>query len=184
MRKGILVAVIVILAFVGGALVAASSGLTLVVNGEKVTNVEAKLIDGSTYVPLRAVSEMLGAKVGYDSATKTVSVTMDAAATPPVAEVVDGEGVYTVRDFKFYDLTIEEGMFGWVGNVEVENVGNNDYSGVIFSVTFYDVDGKRVGTVNGTFSDIRVGEVKTSTLIIRDALGEYSTVKFQIDASY
>jgi hypothetical protein len=60
-----------------GAGVYAASEINLVVNGEKVTDVEAKVIDGSTYVPLRAVSTLLGAEVGWDSDTKTASVTLE-----------------------------------------------------------------------------------------------------------
>ncbi|MFD2670786.1 stalk domain-containing protein [Marinicrinis sediminis] len=58
--------------FVAGVF-AASSGLTLIVNG-KVSNAETKIIDGSTYVPLRAAAEMLGADVKYDASTRTVTI--------------------------------------------------------------------------------------------------------------
>lgn len=51
----------------------AAGELKLVVNGQ-VVNAEAKLIDGTTYVPLRAVAEMLGANVGWDGETSTVTV--------------------------------------------------------------------------------------------------------------
>jgi len=53
----------------------AATQLTLIVNGEKVTSAEAKLIDGTTYVPLRVISELLGATVGWDGETSTVTVT-------------------------------------------------------------------------------------------------------------
>lgn len=72
--KIVLFTLALLLAFSAGAL--AASGINLVVNGEAVTNVEAKVIDGSTYVPLRAVSEMLGAEVSYDSKTKTAYVNL------------------------------------------------------------------------------------------------------------
>ncbi|SFA75889.1 Copper amine oxidase N-terminal domain-containing protein [Cohnella sp. OV330] len=52
----------------------AATKFTLVVNG-KASNVEPKVIDGTTYVPLRAAAELLGVSVGYDSSTKTVSIT-------------------------------------------------------------------------------------------------------------
>lgn len=61
--------------------VLAASQINLVVNGKAVTDVEAKVIDGSTYVPLRAISEMLGAEVGYDSATKTAYVNLGQSAS-------------------------------------------------------------------------------------------------------
>ncbi|QYR20779.1 copper amine oxidase N-terminal domain-containing protein [Paenibacillus sp. sptzw28] len=58
----------------------AAAKLTLIVNGQ-VAKVEPKVIDGTTYVPLRAAAELLGAKVGYDASTRTVSIT-SAGSTP------------------------------------------------------------------------------------------------------
>lgn len=51
----------------------AATKFTLVVNG-KVANVEPKVIDGTTYIPVRAAAELLGADVGYDAVTRTVTV--------------------------------------------------------------------------------------------------------------
>lgn len=51
----------------------AATKFTLVVNG-KVANVEPKVIDGTTYIPVRAAAELLGAEVGYDAVTRTVTV--------------------------------------------------------------------------------------------------------------
>lgn len=47
--------------------------VTVIVDGKNVDKV--KLIDGETYVPLRFVSETLGAKVDWDNKTKTATVT-------------------------------------------------------------------------------------------------------------
>lgn len=47
--------------------------ITVIVNGKQVD--EVKLIDQVTYVPLRTVCEALGAKVSWDNATKTATVT-------------------------------------------------------------------------------------------------------------
>lgn len=47
--------------------------VTVIVDGKSVEKV--KLIDGETYVPLRFVSETLGAKVDWDNKTKTATVT-------------------------------------------------------------------------------------------------------------
>ncbi|ASA25432.1 N-acetylmuramoyl-L-alanine amidase [Paenibacillus donghaensis] len=44
------------------------------VNGQKL-KADALLIDGTTYIPLRAVTEALGAEIGWDNITKTASVT-------------------------------------------------------------------------------------------------------------
>ena len=48
---------------------------TATVNGKDISlAVPAKLINGSTMVPLRFVSESLGAEVNWDGASKTVTI--------------------------------------------------------------------------------------------------------------
>ena len=47
--------------------------VTVLVNGKQVNN--AKLEDGTVMVPLRAVSEALGANVTWDNSTKTATIT-------------------------------------------------------------------------------------------------------------
>jgi len=46
---------------------------TVTVNGEKIA-VDNFIYNGTTYVPLRAVSENMGAKVDWDNATKTATI--------------------------------------------------------------------------------------------------------------
>jgi len=75
MKKVWLSLFVVLLCMSAGIGAFAATQLTLIVNGEKVTSAEAKLIDGTTYVPLRVVSEMLGAKVSWNGDTYTVTVT-------------------------------------------------------------------------------------------------------------
>lgn len=81
MKKKVLVAslLVLILAFSAAAGGYAATKLTLIVNGQKAA-VDPILIDGTTYVPLRAAAEMLDANVGWDSATQTVTVTSKAPA--------------------------------------------------------------------------------------------------------
>jgi len=48
-----------------------------VINGTKTeVQVPAQLINGSTYVPLRFISENLGAKVDYDTKTRAIAISM------------------------------------------------------------------------------------------------------------
>jgi plastocyanin len=64
----------------------------------------AQLIDGSTFVPVRFLSEQFGIVVGYDDSTRTVSLTTSSS---------DAKHAYTVdiSDFKFgpAELTVEAG---------------------------------------------------------------------------
>lgn len=59
----------------------AASDASVVVNGETLSS-EAYIINDSVYVPLRAVSETLGAEVSWDNDTRTATVTQseDSAA--------------------------------------------------------------------------------------------------------
>jgi hypothetical protein len=48
------------------------------VDGNELTlDVPPQIINGRTMVPVRFISEGLGAEVGWDGATKTVTITMD-----------------------------------------------------------------------------------------------------------
>lgn len=50
-------------------------------------DVSANLIDGRMFVPLRAVSEVIGCKVDWDESTKTVNITGNYTDTTPVTEL-------------------------------------------------------------------------------------------------
>lgn len=53
--------------------VKADDKVNVIVNGKQIN--DGKLVDGVTYVPLRAVGEALGASIGWDKETKTVTLT-------------------------------------------------------------------------------------------------------------
>ncbi|WP_165452460.1 DL-endopeptidase inhibitor IseA family protein [Paenibacillus thalictri] len=62
---------------------AAPAVVKLIVNGKEVqSEVPAQIIDGNTMVPARGLAEALGAKVEWDSSSRTVTVTKLASPTP------------------------------------------------------------------------------------------------------
>lgn len=63
--------------FVTGAL-AASNGFSIFINGSKLST-EAKIINGTTYVPLRAISESLGAQVSVNNSHKNIYISTNTA---------------------------------------------------------------------------------------------------------
>lgn len=71
------------------------------VNGQSVDlDVPAKLVKGTTYVPLRLLSEGLGAEVEWDGTTQTVSITIE--------ELKDLEGLSaTVRDAAYESILLK-----------------------------------------------------------------------------
>jgi len=82
----------------------------------------ARIQDGRTLVPLRFVSEALGAAVHFDATTKEITITVDLAGkTPPVAfftltpnPVRPGEEV-TVRDESYHPEGVEIVERAWTG---------------------------------------------------------------------
>lgn len=156
----------------------AADKIALIVNG-KVSNADVKTINGTTYVPLRAAAELLGANVNYDSKSKTVTITSNGAST----EVSDS---YRTGDFVFTQLTVEKSVLGADINVDITNNGNQKYSGVLFTASFYDKNGKRIGTAQGSTSDIDKGDTKSERMISSsgEELLNYASVKFQIDGAY
>ncbi|MDD4564851.1 MAG: stalk domain-containing protein [Eubacteriales bacterium] len=80
--KKILLALCLVLVFSTISYAAAHDNIRISINGEIVTPrdvngnvVDPFIQDGTTYLPVRAVSNMLGSDVAWDAATKTVSIT-------------------------------------------------------------------------------------------------------------
>lgn len=72
-------------------IMATYNGIKIYVNGEKINpkdangnSVEPFVVDGTTYLPVRAIAEAVGYDVSYDSSTQTVSLTLqtDISVTP------------------------------------------------------------------------------------------------------
>lgn len=83
MKKGFIAMLVMIVLTVFGASsifaengspVIVKSDMKLTLNGEKLALDEAYLIDNSLFVPYRAFTEGIGGTVGYDEATKVVTV--------------------------------------------------------------------------------------------------------------
>lgn len=81
---GIVVGVLITLA---GAAVAAPGTIKLIVNGQELPCQPApRLIDGSVFVPVRFVSEALGAQVSWDQGRNAVVIIAGGATTSPGPE--------------------------------------------------------------------------------------------------
>lgn len=155
----------------------AASDIKLLINGKQIKS-DIVTVNGSNYVPLRMVGEALGADVKWDAPTRTIIIN-----SGPVEELPT-EGVYAAEGLTFYDVTVEEGTYGWDINAEVKNTSGKDVDAALFTATFYGSDGKRIGTASGSSSELKASETKTTTLITSDDLSGWKTIKFQIDMSY
>lgn len=171
-KKLIATSLVSVMALSAGVGAYAATKMTLIVNGN-VSNVAPKVIDGTTYVPVRAAAELLGAKVSYDNKTKVVTITSEGGVQTSVSKV---------DDFIFTQLDVEEGLFGWDLTVDITNNGTKDYKGVNFTAIFYDANGKRLGTAWGTTGTLKKGETKVEDMYTTDDLTGWKTVKYQIDA--
>lgn len=78
MKKGVMIVLAMLLVFsvMGTSLAAAptKSDMKVVLDGKSLSFGATYVVDGRLVLPYRAIAEQLGAKVGYSSSTKTVSV--------------------------------------------------------------------------------------------------------------
>lgn len=103
MKKWGIVGLIALVAIVSATVTSAAEKFTLIVNGQ-VANVDPVVIDGTTYVPVRAAAELLGVDVKYDNATKTVTLTSDNA---PQSDEVSS----TEQPYEPLTIDVEKNMF-------------------------------------------------------------------------
>lgn len=77
-KLGLMVLVMLTLSVMLSTMASASGGIKVMVNGELVQfDVQPQLINDRTMVPLRAIFEQLGARVDWNSDTRTVTATKD-----------------------------------------------------------------------------------------------------------
>lgn len=124
----------------GTQLTAITAQFTIKVNGEvKQLSSSPVLINGSTYLPLRATADLLGYDVGYDGASRTISL------TDKLIAAADGT---TWSVFVYLCGTDLESQKGFLASVNIEEMVNADQSDAV-SVVFqtggtaqwgYDID--------------------------------------------
>jgi len=64
------------------------SGPNIFVNGARIASAGAFVENGTTYVPLRMISEALGANVSWDGEANAVNINLDSAGGTNVAQLV------------------------------------------------------------------------------------------------
>ncbi len=106
------------------------NAINIKVNGTDVT-VDNILYNGTTYVPLRAVSKMLDKKVGWDPETGTASINDDEDEVDEKSDLltINGQAV-SVKDYKFYLNYIKKGMERQAAQSGIEDVWELDMNGV------------------------------------------------------
>jgi hypothetical protein len=85
MKKYIILAALLALFLLTIGNVASAGEVNIVINGVKMApDVPPQIIDGRTLVPLRFVSQALGAQVGWDASTQTAIVRKDFSTDLPI----------------------------------------------------------------------------------------------------
>lgn len=151
----------------------AASDIKLYVNGQMST-VPIELIQDTSYVPLRSVSEMLGAEVRWEDNTRSVFITS--------AHSNDyQDGVYQFGGLAVSDVSAANLDYGWSITADIRNTGGKDYRTVGLTAAFYDAGGKRLGVATGTVYELGISQTKTVIFATTDDLSGYASIKFQTD---
>jgi len=134
---------------------------------------ENRIIDGSTYVPIRSIAKVLGADVSWDAGTKTAVVRGGEEAFSHADDYYDSEDLYWLSKIISAESAGEElrGKIA-VGNVVMNRVRNSEYPNSIYEVIFDTKNGVQFTPVaNGTINNAPTEE---SVLAAKICLENYS----------
>ncbi|SEO79444.1 Copper amine oxidase N-terminal domain-containing protein [Paenibacillus sp. OV219] len=178
MKKKLFIATLMLVVSVSSASIGAyaATKYSLSLNGKK-TSLDVQIIKGDAYVSAKKFGELLGQKVTIDTKKSTVTVVTSNPAKPALKA-----GEYQAKDFIFSDVQASEGVIGWEVTAEVKAL--KAFKGAVFTITFLDANGKRVGSAAGSVSDIAKNEVRTVQFITTDDLTGWKKLRPQVDMSY
>lgn len=101
MKKGIILLMVAFISLLASVSVSADEDINVMINGTAVNfDTPARIINGRTMVPVRAIFEALGAEVSWDAQTNTVTAENDIkkiTMTIGVNYITDGE-LYIIMD--------------------------------------------------------------------------------------
>ncbi len=140
-------------------LVANNVGVKLVVDGVNITPKDAKgnvvdpfIVDGTTYLPVRAVAEALGKEVDWDGTTKTVYI-----GKKPLIDVPEGYSSFSINDEK--TVTYATGPFSFACRGATQNIDriviNSGHYNTLTETYFLNLS--ITGTITGPFSYTYIG---------------------------
>jgi hypothetical protein len=120
--------------------------IAIQVNGKKIKS-DSWYANQTTYVPLREVSNLLGAGVVYDSKTMTAKITKDAPVVkPPTLSVINKSDLpYTIKAKNGMQLTVNSYTFNSsevVFNLTLKNNSTTSDKGSLMTSTWEAYDGK------------------------------------------
>ncbi len=142
--SGIVLASTIVLA---ASYVAEDASFKVFVNGKEFTSSKAVVIDGSTYLPLRAMGDVLGVPVNWNNELHQVEVGKETEVAINDKETKIGDDIkMTLLNCKSYNelsnggfstIKPDSGKEFVVATFEVENIGNEDTVFSLFCVESY-----------------------------------------------
>ena len=106
--------------------VSINDGIKIKINGGEFTPKDAndKAVDvftynGTTYVPLRAVSQAFGKNINWDNTSKTVLITNPTPILITLGQYIVGEDIEPGK----YDVNVVEGFGNFIGDVKSTSLG-------------------------------------------------------------
>lgn len=150
----------------------------IIVNGQTHTMDTAAILENSrTYVPIRYVAEALGAKVGWEGATRTVVITTDKGKSGDKKDGDEPFGGYGVRpndtDPNIVWSYIVEGSYVYYASPALSSDEKTVYIGTSFAIKSPQSDYDRLialntdGTLKWEYSTNK-GEIRSSLKVYKD----------------
>lgn len=172
---------------IGGAIgVAAAPTIKVIVNNKAFTDV--KEIGGQAYVNLKKISAVLNATTTVSG--KTYAVQSRPTSTPFPLVTPTPQIVYVTPtpmskqeaiSFSNFVSHTDYGMTTFEG--EAKNNDTTEHSFTI-TVSYYDANGKLLGTGTGSVSKISPGDTKTFTAISTKDFSQAASQKVQVDSMF
>ena len=164
--------------------VAYPAGFKVLVNGEEFkSDPPAVVIEGSTYLPLRAMGNALGVPVNWNSELQQAEVGENG-----INKAIVINDKVSVNGITFSQLTIQyQDLLNWHDcAVEVTNTSGKNIEGMMFKISFFDKNGTRLGIAElGTISNgLKNGETKTAQLYSTDDISKAETARYEITYIY
>ena len=162
---------------------AEDASFKIFVEGKEFTESKAVVIDGSTYLPLRALGNVLGVPVNWNNELRQVEIGQDDTDINKAIVIKDK---VSVDGFTFSELTIKPNSFMTSCDVEVQNNSGKDIESLYFNISFFDEGGNRIGVAKlGIVSNgLKNGETKTASLYSEDNIKTAVSARYDIELIY
>lgn len=152
--------------------IALKAGFPILVNGvEFKSDKPIVTINGSTYLPLRAIGDATGVKVNWNAGKGQAEI----GAGPNDAQVSKG--------ISFFNFKITNDEYGFKMFSEVQNT-NQKKKSFTFTITYFDDNKKILGTAMGSASDVEPMGIITVESIRATDFDSYSSFKIQVDTIF